>query len=315
MAKRKPKASAKGRQKASTAQETKIRRQIQDAVDRARDWLAERGDYYGFMSRRDTSRGAPELARHLQGDLLAKQGRNGSWAEGDLAATAEALWRLLELGMPAGSPALTRGLDWLYRCRDVEGAYGSGCAPSRHEQRLCEHFIRGFFSPGPTDEGQEITLPNGQSVTSDAGARLLMSERALRSALRANPSDPRATPSLSGLRSLPLYLEYGGSHTPALLVGAIQALAWANPGHDGELSAGLEALSTAQAKDGSWPNVEFFFVLETLLEVRTPAAERMLKKATARLLETQHKYGAWGRRHLAAQTWIAVQVLDRQLAI
>ncbi|NIQ56629.1 MAG: hypothetical protein GWN85_25135 [Gemmatimonadetes bacterium] len=61
--------------------------------------------------------------------------------------------------------------------------------------------------------------------------------------------------------------------------------------------------------------MEFFFVLETLLEVRHPITDHMLRRAAPRLLETQHKYGAWGRRHLGAQTWIAVQVLERVLAL
>ncbi len=286
-------------------------RTIQDSVDQARSWLAEQRDYYGYLSRRDSGRGAPELAAHLRGDLRAKQGPDGSWSEGDLAESAEAVWSLLDLGLPSDSPVIDRALDWLYGRRDEDGAYGSGCTPSRHEQQICEHYISGFFSPDTSDEPQEIALSNGQSVTSDSGARLLISERALRSALRARPDDPRAAASVSGLRSLPLYLEYGGSYTPAVLVGALQALAWLRGIRSGELDAGLESLAAAQAKDGSWPNVEFFFVLEMLLEVKHPTSDRMLKQAGLRLLETQHKYGAWGRHHLGAQTWIAVQALER----
>ncbi len=286
-------------------------RQIQDAVDRGRDWLCERRDYYGYLARRDRSRGAPELARHLRGDLLAKQGRDGSWGNGDLAASAEALWQLLDLTPPSNAAAVARGLDWLHGRRDRDGAYGSGCAPARHEQRLCEHYLSGFFSPGPSDDPQEITLPNGQSVTSDVGARLLMSERALRSALRANPTDPRASTSVTGLRNLPLYLEYGSTFTPAVLIGALQALAWADGLHSSELTVGLELLANEQDNDGTWPpNVELFFVLETVLEVRHPLSARMLERAVPRLLESQHKNGTWGRRHAAAQTWIGVRVLE-----
>ncbi len=286
-------------------------RAVQDAVDRGRGWLGERRDFFGYLARRDSGRGAPELAWHLRGDLRAKQGPDGSWTEGDLAVSAESLWRLLDLGLAGDSPVVEKALDWLYSRRDEEGAYGSGCTPSRHEGRVCEHFISGFFSPGPSDEPQELTLSNGQSVTSDAGARLLMSERALRSALRARPADPRANASVLGLRSLPLYLEYGGHYTPAVLAGALQALAWQDGLRSAELEAGLESLVGAQEKAGDWPNVEFFFVLEALLEIRHPATDRMLRQATPRLLETQHKYGAWGRRHLGSQTWIAVQVLER----
>lgn len=290
-------------------------RAVQDAVDRARGWLAERRDLYGYFSRRDSGRGAPELAGHLRGDLRAKQGPDGSWQEGDLGVSVEALWRLLDLGQPGDSPVVGKALDWLYSRRDVDGAYGSGCTPARHEARLCQHYIAGFFSPGGTDEPQEITLDNGQTVNSDAGARLLMSERALRAALRARPHDPRAGASVSGLRSLPVYLEYGGNYTPAVLVGALQALAWHPCVRSAELEAGLESLSKAQEQDGTWPNVEFFFVLETLLEVKHPVSEQLIMKAALKLLETQHKYGAWGRRHLGSQTWIAMQALERVLEI
>ncbi|NIQ56630.1 MAG: hypothetical protein GWN85_25140, partial [Gemmatimonadetes bacterium] len=70
-----------------------------------------------------------------------------------------------------------------------------------------------------------------------------MSERALRAALRARPSDSRASASVAGLRGLPLYLEYGGSYTPAVLVGALQALAWVDGVRLAELDAGLESLA------------------------------------------------------------------------
>lgn len=286
-------------------------RELQDAADRGREWLSERSDYWGYLVRRESSRGAPELARHLQGDLRAKQGRDGAWYEGDLFETAEGIWRLLDLGLPSSSQPLASALDWLYGRRDQEGAYGSGCTPARHEQRICEHYINGFFSPGPSDEPLEVTLPAGQAVTSDAGARLIMSQRALRSALRAKPGDPRAMVSIAGLRSLPLYLDYGGTYTPAVLVGALQALAWSPPPYPSELEAGLESLAAAQEKTGDWPNVEFFFVLETLLEVRHPLARALLRKAVPKLLETQHKSGDWGRRHQAAQTWIGIRALEQ----
>jgi len=288
-------------------------RQVQDAGDRARDWLGDRRDYHGYLSRRESGRGAPELARHLRGDLLARQSADGGW--GDLATSVDSLWRLLDLGLSADLPAVSRALDWLFGQRDQDGAFSHGCSPARHEQRICEHYISGFFSAGPASESQELILNNGQSVTSDVGARLLSSERALRLALRARPTDSRVSASVTGLRALPLYLEYGGSFTPAVLVGAIQALAWLRGTVLGELEAGLEVLLSAQAKDGTWPNVEFFFVVETLLEVRHPAANTMLRKCLPRLLDAQHKDGSWGRRYMAAQTWIGLQALERALDV
>jgi len=285
-------------------------REVQDAVDDARTWLGERGDYYTFLSRSDTLRGAPELGRHLRGDLLAKQ-RDGSWGDGNLASTAEAIWLLLDLGTNADFAPFARGLEWLFGRLDAEGSYASGCTPSRHENRTCEHFLSGFFSPGQPNEPLEISLPNGQSVSADATARLLVSERSLRSVLRANPRDPRVAAPISGLTSLPLYGDYGGSFTPPALVGAVQALAWSVGQDAGKLEAGLLTLAAAQQKDGTWPNVEFFFVLEALLETGHPLADAMLKRAVPKLLDLRHKNGTWGRRQQATQSWIAVQVLER----
>ncbi len=310
MPKRGSAATQKRRSPSKKEKDQSSARAILDATDRARDWLSERQDFYGYLCRRSTGRGAPELGRHLRGDLLAKQNREGYWGEANLAASAEALWQLLDLGQAPDSLAVQRGLDWLYSRRDQEGSFGSGCTPARHEQRICEHYLSGFFSAGPADESQEVTLPNGQSVTSDVGARLLASERALRVALRARPADPRAHASVSGLRSLPLYLEYGGSNTPAVLVGALQALAWAEGPPPAEVQAGVETLAQAQESDGNWPNVELFFVLEALLEIDHPLALRLISQTVDRLLETQLKYGAWGRRHQPAQTWIATRVLE-----
>lgn len=282
---------------------------IEDSLSRARSWLAERRDYYGFLSRRDRKRGAPEMAGHLRGDMLARQESDGSWGD-DLVVTADAVWQLLDLGVHPSHGSIDRAVTWLYDDRrDAEGAYGEGCTPARHEQGTCEHYLSGFFSPAPPDESYEIELANGQTVNSDASARLLASERALRTLLRVNADDLRARDSVDGLRGVPLYLEYGGTFTPAVLVGAVQALARAQ-GAPGELSAGLDTLSKAQEKDGTWPNVELFFVLETLLEVDPRRALPMLEKALPGLLKSQHKYGAWGRKYLAAQTWIAVQVLE-----
>jgi hypothetical protein len=273
--------------------------------------LAARGDYYAFLSRQDTLRGAPELGRHLRGDLLAKQGRDGSWGNGSLVDSAEAIWQLLDMGTSPDFQPFAGGLDWLYSRLGADGSFASGCSPARHEQGTCEHFLRGFFSPGRSDKPLEVTLPNGESVGSDTAARLLASERALRSALRAGPGDPRLADALTGLTSLPLYDEYGGAFTPSVLVGAIQALAWSPSPAAERRGAGLTTLAAAQQPDGAWPNVEFFFVLETLLEVRHPLVAGMLRRAVPRLLETLHRDGTWGRRYAAPQTWIAVQVLER----
>ena len=89
-----------------------------------------------------------------------------------------------------------------------------------------------------------------------------------------------------------------------------QALAWADGLHSSELTIGLETLAAAQEADATWPKVEFFFVLEALLEIKHPLSMQMLKRALPRLLDNQFKNGNWGRRHTAAQTWIGVRALE-----
>ncbi len=306
-----PKAAKSGRQLPTL-------NEIKEAAERAHAWLAEREDYYGYLVRRREGRRSPELASHLRGDLQAKQQRDGSWHDPDeeapsLALTSEALWQLQVLGLKAGSRAIDQGVAWVYSQRGQDGAFGVEGTKARHVTAMPGQ-ENAFFSPGPSDEAEEVTLPNGQIVTSDVGARLLASERALRVLLRADPHDARANASVAALKGLPIYLEYGGTFTPAVLVGALQALGWTARPYTSEVIAGLETLAENQEKDGTWPNVELFFVLEALLEVDHPLALRLMEKAIPRLLETQHKYGAWGRHYLAEQTWMALSVLERALA-
>ena len=110
MAKRKATAT-KGRAKAKGSKEQSLYLQLMDAAERGREWLGERSDYWGYLVRRSTPRGAPELARHLQGDLRAKQGRDGSWYEGDLYETSEGIWLAsMEAGMNAGSSSRHRSM-------------------------------------------------------------------------------------------------------------------------------------------------------------------------------------------------------------
>ena len=289
--------------------------EMREAAARARGWLAEREDYHGYLVKKDQGRGAPELATHLRGDIQAQQRRDGYWLDPDedapsLVLTSEYLFQLLNLGLAGTSRAVERGIEWMYSMRGADGAFGEGTALD-HTLTPIPGIGNGFFSPCKSDEAMEITLPNGQHIASDAGARLLASERAMRTILRANMDDAQAVPSVAALRGAPLYLEYGGTFTPAVLVGAIQALAWTHTPYIGEVVAGLEALRDNGEADGSWPNVEFFFVLEMLLEVRHPMALRMMEGAMPRLYEGQHKNGSWGRGYMAPQTWIGLNVLER----
>ena len=224
--------------------------------------------------------GAPELARHLQGDLRAKQGRDGAWYEGDLQESdCRRIWQPAGPGS-AGHATQTdnSGARLVVRVSGTRtGAYGAGCTPARHEQRICEHYVNGLFQPRLSRRGiGQSLLPNGQAVTSDAGARLLMSERALRSALRAQPTRS-AGGSLGGgaCAVCPLYLEYGGSLHAGGAGGCVAgACLDAEPEARASWMAGLEvAGGRAQAKDGTWPKVEFFFVLEMLLESEAPVGD------------------------------------------
>ncbi|MDX1495707.1 MAG: hypothetical protein R3253_16680, partial [Longimicrobiales bacterium] len=170
--KSKSKAKSKAKKKTTKASKSKKKESkgpavadLRDGADRARGWLAEREDYYGYLARRKTGRGAPELASHLRGDLMARQQADGFWAEletgePDFQLTVASLWQLMELGMERGMRAVEDGVTWILGTRGREGAFGEGTALD-HTIGSAPGVAGGFFSPADPEYALEIALSNG----------------------------------------------------------------------------------------------------------------------------------------------------------
>lgn len=75
----------------------------------------------------DASRyaGAPDVAR-LREDLLARQGKDGSWSRGQTQATAYAVRALSLLPDATSRAAAARGRAWLLRTQKSDGSWGHG---------------------------------------------------------------------------------------------------------------------------------------------------------------------------------------------
>jgi hypothetical protein len=103
------------------------------------------------------------------------------------------IWRaheLLDLGRAAADPTLATLIAWLMGRQGLPGAYGEGCDKARHAQRVCDHWVRGFFSPAPTEVRMApITLPNGKAFRVESAARFAISCLGLRAAFRAGLGD------------------------------------------------------------------------------------------------------------------------------
>jgi len=135
---------------------------------------------------------------------------------------------LLDLGVRSYDPALKRLCAWLFERQGRPGAYGEGCDKARHQQRVCEHYVQGFFSPAaPEQRLAPITLPNGKVFRAEPAARFAISCLGLRLVLRAGHGDrPAVAKHLESLRLLaPHWHSWTGFFAPDVMVAGLHALA------------------------------------------------------------------------------------------
>ena len=136
-----------------------------------------------------TDPGDTDLSARLAHDLAAELRPDGSVG----GAAMPTIWRaheLMDLGAVPDDPGLSRILGWVLQRQDAAGVYGEGCDKTRHTQRICEHYVRGFFSPAASSERlAPITLPNGKAFRAEPAARFAISCLALRAVLRAGHRD------------------------------------------------------------------------------------------------------------------------------
>ena len=269
------------------------------AIDRAGTYFAGRDTRPGLVARRLLGASKPDDARLA--DVLMRERRarprgDGS-VGGDLVATAWLAWEMMDLGAPPDSHAVHRSVGWILGRQEKDGSFGEGCTPRRHELRLCEHAIGGFFSyrsPGRTV--RRLTLPTGATVSSDQGARFLASCFALRTVLRAGQEERTLVRRHVGsLLALPkMWDTWGGLWAPTLTVGALAAIAWAPPPFRGQLPILAEHLALNQKPDGSWRNLDIVHAVDALVAVPLPQAKEAVALAAPRLAKMQTQKGTVG---------------------
>jgi hypothetical protein len=269
------------------------------AIERAGAYFAGRDTRQGFVARRLVGQPRPDddrLAETLMRERRARLRGDGS-AGGDLVATAWAAWELMDLGAVPSTRAVQRAVAWILGRQEKDGAFALGCTPRRHELRLCEHAIGGFFayrSPGRTV--RRLVLPSGATVTSDQGARFLASCFALRTVLRAGQEEQTLVRRhIGSLLTLPkMWDSWGGLWAPTLTVGALAAIAWAPPPFRGQLPILAEHLALNQKPDGSWRNLDIVHAVDALSAVPLPQAKEAVALAAPRLAKMQTTKGTVG---------------------
>ena len=269
------------------------------AIERAGAYFAPRDTRQAVVARRLLGAPRPEddrLAEALMKERRARVRSDGS-VGGDLVASAGVAWELMDLGAPATAPAVSRLVNWILGREEKDGAFAEGCTPRRHELRLCEHAIGGFFSYRSSGRTvRRLTLPTGAAVTSDQGARLLASCFALRTVLRGGQEERTLVRRhIGSLLALPkMWDSWGGLWAPTLTVGALAAIAWAPPPFRGQLPILAEHLALNQKPDGSWRKLDIVHAVDALVAVPLPQAKEAVALAAPRLAKMQTQKGTVG---------------------
>ena len=255
--------------------------------------------------------GDPALAGELAADLAADLRADGSVG----GAALPTIWRaheLIDLGRPPTDPAVARPLAWLLERQEKPGAYGEGCDKARHAQRLCEHYLRGFFAPAPPSERlTPITLPNGKLYRAEPAARFAISCLGLRAALRAElGQEPGIVRHLDSLRMLAgQWTSWTGPFAPDLIVAGLHALALGGPCFRETVAALVDLVLAHQGPDGRWPNADIFATLEALLATGLPAARTGVRCALPTLVERQRADGTLGPMAQQERALIALRAM------
>jgi len=257
---------------------------------RTRQALLARADL-GLADPDDTA-----LSAQLAQDLAAELRPDGSVG----GAVMPTIWRaheLMDLGRWPDDPALSRVLGWVLQRQDAPGAYGEGCDKTRHAQRICEHYVRGFFSPAAASERvAPITLPNGKAFRAEPAAGFAISCLALRAVLRAGMGEqPAVARHLESLRSLGEgWTDWTGLFAPDVIVAGLHALALGGPSFRPTVERLVQLVASRQRVDGQWDTADLFQAIEALLATGLPAARAVVRRAVPALEERQRADGTFG---------------------
>ena len=237
-----------------------------------------------------------KLARQLTNERRRKtrmDGGIGGW----VTATTWSAWELLQLGCPPDETGLSRMIGYILAQQDKPGRFGEGCSERRHAIGHCQHYMAGFFSPGPIDHAiAPLAFPSGAVITQEWDARFSASCFALRTVLQARQdrreSVVRHLHSLMHLSDRWMNDEFPATTDTAFT--ALAAIAVAPLGYREHANKIAERLLAVQRPDGTWENASPYHAMDALLTLSTPAVKRGIERATQHMIATQHPDGSFG---------------------
>ncbi len=265
------------------------------ALEQLGKCFSEQPNRQGILARR--ALGRPLAQDEVFASRLAQEMRRELRSDGSHGgAMLPTVWRAMELMDLGDVEGASLALDWVLRRQGAPGAYGEGCAESRHIAKVCEHFIGGFFSPAPPGERvAPITLPNGKAFRAEGAARMAVSCVALHAALRGgHQRRPLIEKHLASLVHLQeAWMQWDSYFPPDAMVSALFGLA-ASEVHRDAAGALVALIAGEQQANGSWPNGDLFHFLEALLATNLPDATEAVRRATPAVLARLRPNGTFG---------------------
>ena len=277
--------------------------------------------YFGALRTRQgilarAALGIPDAADGTLAGELATALVGGIRADGSVAGGAvPSIWRaheLLDLGRGPDDPAVVRIVAWLMKRQGQPGAYADGCDKPRHAQRVCQHYVQGFFAAAPAEQRlAPISLPNGKAFRNEPAARFAISCFGLRLAIRAgHESDPGVVQHLDSLGMLAgQWTEWTGFFAPDVIVAGLHALAHGGPAYRRTVSTLVDLVAAHQGADGFWPGADAFGTLDALLATGLPEAQRVVRRAAPALEAWQRVDGAFGATAQQERALVALRAL------
>ncbi len=274
-------------------------RTLNGAIDRIEAHFTSRHTRAALLARQALGKVQPEdraVRERLVQEMRAETRIDGSVG----GAPLPTIWRaieLMDLGHGGDQVGTIRVLGWVLNLQDKPGNYAEGCTPTRHQRGTCEHYLGGFFSPGPPNKRvTPITLPHGSAVRKERAARFMISCLALRAVLRGGQEKRapvvRHLESLVGLQER--WGEWGGFLAPDMVTAALHALALAPPPFRSILPRAAAYVVENQSADGTWEGANLFQAVAALAAAGTPEARLGIRRAVPALLSRQRRDGTFG---------------------
>jgi len=178
----------------------------------------------------------------------------------------ETLWRLEEVRQRfrvKSDVRVKEALEWVLSRQGLEGSYCS------------------LFALTTQDLAQGIRLLTGERIRTNAAARHILGEEALRTLIVWNLGSAPVTEALKGLDQI---LERGGKNGSYCCynctVAFLRTLAVAKTyGADEILEKGLRRVKKARTSEGRWKGFPFYYTLLFLSEIDSSSAREELRHA------------------------------------